>query len=196
MTLESGQPTIQVGGGNNGYGYGWGAGGFDIGLLFLGLMMMGGWGGWGNRGGGGMPMNVATTEDVNAATQFGQLLDQGRDINSNTNRDFGQLSQNIADKYMELQRDMAALAVTQANIQAKQQECCCETLRAIDAQNLRTTEQLAALHDEVLKQNQMTRDLFTQNTIQNLRDRVQQLEADQRLAGFFARAGALPFPAV
>ena len=80
MTLESGQPTIQVGGNN-----GWASGGFDIGLLFLGLMMMGGWGGWGGRG-GGMPMNAATTEDVNAATQFGQLLDQGRDINSNTNQ--------------------------------------------------------------------------------------------------------------
>ena len=36
MTLESGQPTIQVGGNN---GYRWGAGGFDIGLLFLGLMI-------------------------------------------------------------------------------------------------------------------------------------------------------------
>ena len=46
-----------------------------------------------------MPMNAATTEDVNAATQFGQLLDQGRDINNNTNRDFGQLSQNMSDKY-------------------------------------------------------------------------------------------------
>lgn len=186
MTLESGQPTIQVGAPNNGYG--WGAGGFDIGLLFLGLMMMGSWGGWGNRG-GGMPMNVATAEDVNAATQFGQLLDQGRDINNNTNRDFGQLSQNIADKYMEVQRDIAALAVTQANIQAKQQECCCDTLRAIDAQNLRTTEQLAALQAEMIRQNQQTRDMITENTIQNLRDRVQQLEANERLQGFFSRAG-------
>ena len=138
-------------------------------------------------------MNVATTEDVNAATQFGQLLDQGRDINNNTNRDFNMLSQNMADKYMEIQRDMAALAVTQANMQAKQQECCCEQLRAVDAQTLRTTEQFAAMHDEIAKQNQMTRDMLTQNTIQNLRDKVQQLEADQRLSGFFARAGA-PFP--
>lgn len=182
MTIDSGQPTIQVGG-NNGYGWG-GAAGFDIGLLFLGLMMMGGWGGFG-RGGG--PMNVATTEDVNAATQFGQLLDQGRDINNNTNRDFMQMNQNMADKYMEVQRDIAALAVTQANIQAKQQECCCENLRAIDAQNLRMTEQMAALRDEVVKQNQMTRDMITENTIQNLRDRVQQLEANERLQGFLAK---------
>ena len=190
MTLESGQPTIQVGGNN---GYGWGNGGFDIGLLFLGLMMMGGWGGWGGRGGGGMPANAATTEDVNAATQFGQLLDQGRDINNNTNRDFGQLSQNMSDKYMELQRDIAALAVTQANIQAKQQECCCETLRAIDAVTLRTTEQFAAMQAEMVKQNQLTRDMITENQIQSLRDRVQNLEANERFQGLFARMNGLPF---
>ena len=189
MALESGQPTIQVGGNN-----GWSSGGFDIGLLFLGLMMMGGWGGWGGRG-GGMPMNAATTEDVNAATQFGQLLDQGRDINSNTNRDFGQLSQNMSDKYMELQRDIAALAVTQANIQAKQQECCCETLRAIDAVTLRTTEQFAAMQAEVARQNQLTRDMITENQIQALRDRVQNLEANERLQGLFARMSGLPFGA-
>ena len=194
MTLESGQPTIQVGGGNNGYGWG-GAAGFDIGLLFLGLMMMGGWGGWGGNRGGGMPMNVATTEDVNAATQFGQLLDQGRDINNNTNRDFGQLSQNLSDKYMELQRDIAALAVTQANIQAKQQECCCETLRAIDAVTLRTTEQFAAVSAEIAAQNQKTRDMITENQIQALRDRVQNLEANERFQGLFARMNGLPFGA-
>lgn len=169
----TGQPsTIQVGGGG---GLGFGG---DAGLLFLGLMMMGmgggfGWGG--NRGPVQMPPMTGDQAPVSSAQfqngmNMQNLSDQNRDINDNVNRVYHDTVAYVGDKYMETQRDVAALAVGQANNLAKMNECCCATQRAIDAQTLRFTEQMASLRADMVAQNQATRDMLAQNEIQRLRD--------------------------
>lgn len=170
MEVTAGQPAIQVG------GSGFGGFGGDAGLLFLGLMMMGmsgGWGGFQNRG----PVQALTGDQApvsSAQFQNGMnmqnLSDQNRDIIDNVNRVYHDTAGVVHDKYEEIQRDTAALAVGQANNLAKINECCCTTQRTIDAQTLRQTEQNAALQALVISENQKTRDMFQQSEIQRLRD--------------------------
>ena len=124
MEITSGQPAISVGG-NGGFGFGG-----DAGIMFLAfLAMMGGFGGgWGGRGPAG-PMTgdqaPVSSAQFQSGMNFNDLQDQNRDINNNVNQIYHDLSANFSDKYMEIQRDVAANAVTLQQVQAKHAECCC-----------------------------------------------------------------------
>lgn len=175
MEITSGQPAIQVGG-----GYGNGMFGGDTGIMFLAfLAMMGGFGGFGGRGPGFVPTGdqaPASSAQLQNSMNFNDLQDQNRDINNNVNNVYHDLATNLSDKYGELQRDIAANAVTLANLQASNQQCCCQIKQEIAAQTLRTTEQFAALNSKM-----------DQSEIQRLRDalaqqsqNIQDLKADMR----------------
>ena len=87
----------------------------------------------------------------------------------------------IQDKYSEITRDVAGLAVGQANMLARQNECCCETKMLI--------QQTAA--DNALQMAQMEARLNSKmdaNEIQALRDQIDKLQLDQ------ATSGMLRFP--
>lgn len=136
MEITSGQPTVQVGGGC-GNGMGWGGDG----LMFLAfLAMMGGFGG-GRWGRNDMPSNVATTDTVNQAVQYASLADQNRAAMAETQRQGNATNMFVADKYMELQRDIANNGMSIQNVLARFSECCCEIQREIDAQTLDFTKQ-------------------------------------------------------
>ena len=64
------------------------------------------------------------------------------------------------------------LKVGQTALLAKQNECCCETLRAIDATNANTTAQV-----------QKVLDAIAADKIQTLRDKVSALELAQAVQG-------------
>lgn len=137
MEITSGQPSIQVGGYGCGNGMGWGGDG----LMFLAfLAMMGGFGGngWGRNG---MPNNVATTDTVNQAVQYSSLVDQNRDIMAEAQRQGNATNMFIADKYMELQRDITANGMSIQQVLTQFSECCCKIQREIDAQTLDFTKQ-------------------------------------------------------
>ena len=186
MEITSGQPAIQVGG-----GYGNGMFGGDTGIMFLAfLAMMGGFGGFGGmRGPGFVPTGdqaPASSAQLQNSMNFNDLQDQNRDINNNVNNIYHDLAANFSDKYSELQRDIAANAVTLANMQAANQQCCCQIKQEIAAQTLRTTEQFAALNSKM-----------DQSEIQRLRDalaqqsqNIQDLKADMRIM----RPAFLPGP--
>ena len=53
-----------------------------------------------------------------------------------TNQVYHDVVSYVGDKYMELQRDLASLAVGQANLLAKQNETGCGILRAIEQRQL------------------------------------------------------------
>lgn len=174
MEVTGTPSTIQVGGESGGFGFGG-----DAGLLFLGLMMMGMGGGWGGFGGNRGPVQMPPVTGDQAPVSSAQfqtglnmqnLSDQNRDINDNVNRVYHDTTAFVGDKYAELQRDVGALAVGQANNLAKMNECCGVTQRAIDAQTLRMTEQNAAMQALIAAENQKTRDMLQQNEIQRLRD--------------------------
>lgn len=169
-------PVMPVGG-----GYGDGFGGMSGGLwLFAILALL--WGGNGAFGGGNNNAN-AIQADVNRGFDNQNLQAQTRDILgavtagtaqsvAATNQIYHDTVTAFNDKYSELQRDVAGLAVGQANLLAKQNECCCSTLRAIDGVNYNTTAQV-----------QKVLDAMSANTIEVLRARISQLELAQATAG-------------
>lgn len=186
MEITSGQPNVTVGG--NGMGGDWG-------IMFLAFlaMMGGGFGGFGGRG--PMPMTgdqaPASASQLQNSMNFNDLQDQNRDINNNVNNVYHDLANNLGDKYDELQRDIAANAVTLADLRASQSQCCCEIKQQIAALNLENEKRFAALNQKM-----------DANEIQRLRDQVQDLKSDVRMQGVFRmpqgytfNAGPGPFAA-
>ena len=174
MEITSGQPAINVGGYGNGM---WGGDGGLVFLAFFAMMGMSG-GMWGNNR---VPNNIATTDTVNQAVQYSSLVDQNRDITNQIGQTQANMMQYVGDHYNELQRDIAANAVTLANLQAHQNECCCQIKQEIAALNLENEKRFNALNQKL-----------DANTIQQLRDQLaqqsqnmQDLKADMRMQGVF-----------
>ena len=171
-----------------------------FGLLILMAMMNGGNGLFGN---GGYHPQYATQDFVQNGFNFNDLQDQNRDISNlvtagtaqavaATNQTFHDTLGVLNDKYSELQRDIAALAVGQANQLAKSNECCCETKMLI-------AENSAALNLALANMEGRLTAKMDANTIQALRDKVGQLELAQATAGVLRYPnswtyGAGPFP--
>lgn len=171
-----------------------------FGLLILMAMMNGGGGFFGN---GGYRPQYATQDFVQNGFNFNDLQDQNRDISNlvtagtaqavaATNNTFHDTLAVLSDKYSELQRDIAALAVGQANQLAKSNECCCETKMLI-------AENSAALNLALANMEGRLTAKMDANTIQELRDKVGQLELSQATAGVLRYPtswsyGAGPFP--
>ena len=102
---------------------------------------------WGGNGGGlfgGNGNANAIQADVNRGFDNQNLQAQTRDIltavNNGTaqsvaatNQTFHDTLAVLSDKYNEITRDIAGVQVTQANLLANQNECCCATQRAIDS---------------------------------------------------------------
>lgn len=171
-----------------------------FGLLILMAMMNGGNGLFGN---GGYHPQYATQDFVQNGFNFNDLQDQNRDISNlvtagtaqavaATNQTFHDTLGALNDKYSELQRDIAALAVGQANQLAKSNECCCETKMLIAESNAATNLALANMEGRLTAK-------MDANTIQELRDKVGQLELAQATSGVLRYPnswsyGAGPFP--
>ena len=181
------QPVMDVNRGYGDYGFGGGSGIW----LFAILALM--WGGNGMFGGGSGNSN-AIQADVNRGFDNQNLQAQTRDIltavNAGTaqsvatsNQVFHDMLLAFNDKYTELQRDTAGLAVGQANLLAKQNECCCSQLRAIDGVNYNNAMNTAQIKEAILLDGQKTRDLITENKMEALQARINQLELNQAVAG-------------
>lgn len=179
---------------NHGYGYGDGfgfGGGSGLWLFAILALMWGGNGFFGNRNGVGIE---AVQADVNRGFDNQNLQAQTRDILSAvtngtaqsvaaTNQVFHDTVNILNDKYSELQRDVAGLAVGQANMLAKENECCCASLRAIDGVNYNNAMNTAAIKEAILLDGQKTRDLITENKMEALQNRISQLELQNAVAG-------------
>ena len=123
--------------------------------LFAILAMMGGGGfggGWGNGNGNANAIQA----DVNRGFDNQNLQAQTRDILSAVtagtaqnvaavNQVYHDITGYVGDKYMELQRDVGALAVGQANLLANQNACGCNIQRAIDGVNYNAAMNTASI---------------------------------------------------
>ena len=85
--------------------------------------------------------------------------------------------------YNETTRDLAALSVGQANLQFNQQQCCCELKQLIAQNNYDAAMRDAATNANIVAQNQKVIDLITENKIEALQNRVNQLELANALTG-------------
>lgn len=178
-------PTYNVGG--DGFG-----GGSGI-WLFAILALL--WGGNGFFGGNGNQSN-AIQADVNRGFDNQNMMGQTRDILSAvtagtaqsvaaTNQVFHDTVSAFNDKYSELQRDIAGLAVGQANLLAKENECCCAIQRNIDSVNYNAALNTASINANTTAQTQKILDALAQNKIEALQNRINQLELQQATYGIF-----------
>lgn len=185
--------------GGNGYGYdgGWGGSCWWIVILFIALMFGGGWGNNGFQNAIGYE-NLATSNEVQrgfdnqnsmanqreilAAVQ-GNALQEMQNNNLNTQYITGALN----DKYNELQRDIAGVAMQQQQTMANQQQCCCETKMLISEtaanQRYESAMQNNAVIQAIQADGNATRQMMQQDKIDALRDRVQGLEMQNAMAG-------------
>lgn len=184
MVSENGTPVVM----GDGFGSGAGFWGFLILAMFL-------FGGSGFGGFGGNTGNAnAIQADVNRGFDNQNLQAQTRDILSAvtsgtaqsvsaTNQTFHDMLSVFNDKYSELQRDIAGVALAESESMAKQQECCCNTLRAIDGVNYNNAMNTASINANTTAQTQKILDAIAGNRMADMQNQINQLQLNQALAG-------------
>ena len=117
-----------------------------------------------------------------------------------TNQTFHDMLGVFADKYNEITRDISALQVGQANMLANQNSCCCSIQRAIDGVNYANAQNTAAINANTTAAVQKVLDAITENKVEALQGRINQLELNNAVAGvvrypttFSYNAGQSPF---
>lgn len=173
---------------DGGMGGGWGG----MIWLFAILAMMGGGFNWGgnNRG----YEQYATRDQVQNGFDTQNLQAQTRDIMgavtagtaetvAATNQIYHDVVGYVGDKYGELQRDVAGLAVGQANLLARYNEVGCNTLRAIDGVNYNGAINTAAINANTTAVGQKILDAIAGNKMDDMQNRINQLELQNALYG-------------
>ena len=138
-----------------------GMGGWGI-LIILFFLMSGGFGGWGNNGG------VATSNEVQRGFDNQNSMANQREILGATNQVYHDLVAYVGDKYAELDRDVLGIGNSIQQVISNQNECCCNTLRAIDSvkyDNLQNTNKIL--------------EAMAQNKIEALQSKVSELQLAQ-----------------
>ena len=164
--------------------------------LFAILALFGG-GGFGFGGGNGN--TNAIQADVNRGFDNQNLQAQTRDIlaavNNGTAQSVAATNQTFHDTlmanqnlYNEVARDVSALALGQANLQAQQSACCGETKQLVMQNNYDAAMRDAATNANFTAQIQGVKDMIAQNKIEALEAQISQLQLAQ------ATSGLLKFP--
>ena len=172
---------------DGGFGEGWGG----MIWLFAILALFGG-GGFGF--GGGRGEQYATRDQVQNGFDTQNLQAQTRDIMgavtagtaqavATTNQVYHDITNFVGDKYNELQRDVAGLAVGQANLLANQNECCCGLKTQIMQNNYDAAMRDAVTNANISAQTQKIIDVITGNKMDDMQNRINQLELQNALQG-------------
>ena len=152
---------------------GWNGGGaWWIIILFLFMFGMGGGGwGWGNRG------NDALTRAE---------MQQGFDTQEITRKLDG-INYGICDGFYAQNTTMlngfAGVTSAVRDAQFAAQQCCCETNRNIDAVRYDAQKNTCDITTAIHAEGEATRALIQKNEMQNLRDRLQQMELREAMCG-------------
>ena len=198
---------------NRGDDFGFGGGAF-MWIFALLILAGGGFGNWGNNNFANAIgyENLATSNEVQRGFDNQNSMANQRDIlsavNSGTaqavaatNQTFHDTLGIIQNRYDELARDVAALAVGQANQLAKSAECCCDTKQLIQQSNYDGAMRDAATNANLTAQIQSVKDMIAQDKIESLQSQVSQLQLAQATAGVLRfpnqwSYGAGPFPPI
>lgn len=170
----------------DGFGNGWGG----MIWLFAILAMCGGGFNWGGNGNN----SNAIQNDINRGFDNQNLQAQSRDILAAitagtaqavaaTNQVYHDITSFVGDKYNELQRDVAGLAVGQANILAHQNDCCCSITRQLMQNNYDAALRDAATNANFTAQIQGVKDMMVQDKMEAMQNRINQLELQNALQG-------------
>ncbi len=185
MAIETtGTPVIM---GDNGMAGGMGFWGFLILAMFL-------FGGSGFGGFGGNGNTNALQADVNRGFDNQNLQAQTRDIlgavTSGTAQTIASSTANatnainaIKDGNAALIREFGTVETALTALSGKQQECCCNQLRAIDGVNYNNALNTAAIQKTIVEEAQKNRDLITGNRMADMQNQINRLELAQAMSG-------------
>lgn len=210
MVETNGTSPVYIGG-NDGMGFG-GSGFIWAFLIFALLMGNGGFGGFGSNGN-----TNAIQADVNRGFDNQNLQNQTRDILgavtngtaqsvAATNQVYHDIVNNLGDKYTELARDISGVNAGVAQAIANQNECCCNTRMLIAETGAGINANIAqdrydnamntaAINANVTAQTQKVLDAISQNKIDALQSRVNQLETQNMLSGVVRYPSATTYTA-
>ena len=181
----------------DGFGNGWGG----MIWLFAILAMMGGGFGWNGNG-----QQYATRDQVQNGFDTQNLQAQTRDILAavndasargiaTSNQVYHDVVGYVGDKYDELQRDIAGLAVGQANLLAHQNECCGSLTRQLMQNNYDAAMRDAATNANIVAQAQAIKDMFMNDKMEAMQNRINQLELANQLQGVVRYPNGLTYNA-
>lgn len=183
--------------GGSGFGFGGGDGGLFAILLIV--LLLGGSGAWG-MGGRGQFGTEAIQNQMQQGFDNQNTMANQREILAATNQVYHDLASYVGDKYAELDRDVLGIGSTLQQVMANQNQCCCSTLRAIDGVNYANAQNTAAINANTTAAVQKVLDAITENKIEALQGKINQLELNNAVAGvvrypttFAYNAGQSPF---
>lgn len=177
--------------GNGGFG---GNSGMLIAFLFLFVLL-----GAGGLGGGRFSNaigyeNLATSSEVQRGFDAQNSMASQREIlaavNAGTAQAVAATNQAkydninvVKDIQMALASELGRLETQGASILANQNQCCCNTLRAIDGVNYANAMNTASINETTTAQTQKILDALAQSKIDALQSKVNQLELQNAVAG-------------
>ena len=149
---------------------GFGGGAWWIIILFLFMFGMGGFGGFGGQ-------NGALTRAE---------MQQGFDT-AEVTRKLDGLSYGLSDGFYAQNTTMlngfAGVTAAVENARFAAQQCCCETNRNIDGVRYDAQKNTCDITTAIHAEGEATRALIQKNEMQNLRDRLQQMELREAMCG-------------
>lgn len=170
-----------------------GFGGSGLWLFAILALMWGGNGFFGNNA--NLGYRPATAEDVNNGFNFSELQSENRDI-------LGAISSNTASTIAAVERvggdivsDIHDVAMNVAATQAKQQECCCNILRAVDGVNYNGALNTAAINANTTAQTQKVLDALAADKAERQAARIAQLEQQIAMQGVVRYPSAMTYGA-
>lgn len=175
---------------------GFGGNGSFIWLFAILALMGGGFGGWGNNNFANAIgyENLATSNEVQRGFDNQNLQAQTRDIlaavNSGTAQSVAATNQTFHDSlaamqslYNETARDIAGLAVGQANMLANQNACCCEQKQMIMQSNYDAAMRDAATNANFTRQIQDVKDIIAGNRMADMQNQINELQLQNAMSG-------------
>lgn len=187
-----------------------GMGGNNAFFWIFALLLLGGLGNGGGLYGGGYRPQYATQDFVQNGFNFNDLQDQNRDL---LNAVTGGTAQAVAatqqakydninvmkDVQTALSSQIADVKTMEQNILGNQNECCCSTKMMIAEQGAGLSAQIAQNKYETSMQlaglEQRLTAKMDGNTIQELRDQLQNVQMQQAMAGVVRYPNAWTFSA-
>ena len=163
-------------GGMGGFGYG---GDWILGLIVLAALFNGGgFGGFGGGAGAGWQQGFNTQNILSKLDGITNGLCDG----------FYAMNTNFLQGQNQLARDLCTgFSAVNAGIAENRfaaQQCCCETQRAIDGVNFNNSKNTCDIITAIHAEGEATRAQMTQNTIQALRDKLNDKDRDIQTRDF------------
>ena len=183
-------------------GFGFGNGGMGIFAFFILALLFGGNGAWGNGNGN----SNAIQADVNRGFDNQNMMAQTRDIlgavTNGTAQTIAASTANatnainaIKDGNANIIREFGNVETALTALSGKQQECCCEILRASDGINYNNALNTASINANTTAQTQKILDAITGNRMAEMQNQIDQLRLSNSLAGVVKYPQAMTYGA-